>query len=128
MFMKSTSRIAKNSIKLGIVFMLMFTSTTSASTIISQLLRQEGYNNLGLYTVFVNSAFFMLGGFFAPYYSNKYNSKWCMFAGLSAYTFKLTTYVIIGYARKYEWFVYTLVIFGAAFSGFTACFLWASEG
>ena len=121
------STIMRNTIHLGIPFMLMFTSTTSASTIISQLLRQLGYNDLGLYTVFLNSFFFVLGGLVAPYVGNKYNSKWLMILSLSCYAFKLSTYVIINYVHT-KWFVYSLVLFGAALSGFCACFLWASQG
>ena len=119
--------ITKNTIHLAVGFMLMFTSTTSASTIISILLRQLGYKDLGLYTIFINSFFYVVGGLIAPYYGNKYNPKWLMILSLSCYAFKLTTYIVINFVH-FAWFVYPLVIFGASISGFFACFLWMAQG
>lgn len=121
------TKITNNTIHLAIGFMLMFTSTTSASTIISVLLRQLGYHNLGLYTIFINSFFFVIGGLIAPYCGNRYNSKWLMIVSLSCYAFKLSTYIIVNFVHV-AWFVYSLIILGASVSGFFACFLWMAQG
>lgn len=87
--------VLSNSIRLGIFFMLLFTSYTSFSTIISQLYKQQGYSNLGKYSIFTNYGFFMISNIFAPYIGTKINSKWLMLFAGCCYSFNYFTGFII---------------------------------
>ena len=119
--------ITRDIANLGIGFFLLYTSVNSAAYIIAVLFRQLGYNDLGLYVTLANSFFCILGGITAPYFSDKYNSKTLMLISLCCYATKLTTYIFICYFHS-VYFVYPLVLVAAAVSGFTACFLWMSQG
>lgn len=120
--------VLKNSIQLGIYFMLMFTSYTSFSTIISQLYKQQGYTNLGKYSIFTNYGCFMISNMFAPYIGARVNSKWLMMLAGCCYSFNYFTGFLITYVVEYEWAVYAIVVGGAAIGGLSASILWVSQG
>ena len=117
-----------NSVQLGIYFMLMFTSYTSFSTIIGQLYRQEGYFNLGKYSIFANYGSFMLFNMVAPSIGTRVNSKWLMLIAGCCYSFNYFTGFIITFFQDNITKVYSVVIFGAVLAGLSASILWVSQG
>lgn len=121
------STITRDIANLGIGFFLMFTAINSAAYIIAVLFKQIGYNDLGLYVIFVNAFFCMIGGVVAPYFGNKFSSKLLMTISMSCYAFKLSTYIVINFVHAF-WVVYPLVMAAGAVSGFTACFMWMAQG
>lgn len=119
--------ITKDVANLGIGFFLLFTAINSAAYIIAVLFKQLGYNDLGLYVTFTNGLFCMLGGIVAPSFRKRFSPKRLIIVSLSCYAIKLSTYILITFIHSF-WFVYPLVIGAGAVSGFTACFLWMSQG
>jgi hypothetical protein len=111
-------------LKLSILFFILFTATNSVLTIITYIYEQADLSIIGPTNIAVSYLTFIFSTIYAP--SCKWKIKRQMLIATVAYTLNFSTGLIIPFASLP--FKFVLTVGGSAVCGLSAGLLWVSQG
>jgi hypothetical protein len=111
-------------LKLSILFFILFTATNSVLTIITYIYEQADLSIIGPTNIAVSYLTFIFSTIYAP--SCKWKIKRQMLIATIAYTLNFSTGLIIPFASLP--FKFVLTVGGSAICGLSAGLLWVSQG
>jgi hypothetical protein len=111
-------------LKLSILFFILFTATNSVLTIITYIYEQADLAIIGPTNIAVSYLTFIFSTIYAP--SCKWKIKKQMLVATIAYTLNFSTGLFIPYASLP--FKFVLTVAGSAICGLSAGLLWVSQG
>ena len=79
---------------LSIGFMLLFLAFNSAENLAAKLIRDDGFNEYGLYSISALYLVFACGGFFSAALVNKLGIKTSLFLGALCYSFRIACFLL----------------------------------
>jgi len=114
----------KETIKLSILFFILFTATNSVVTIITYIYEQAELAVIGPANIATSYLAFIFSTIYAP--SCKWRIKRQMLIATIAYTINYSTGILIPHVSLP--FKFAISVFGAVLAGLTAGLLWVSQG
>lgn len=111
-------------LKLSILFFILFTATNSVLTIITYIYEQADLSVIGPTNIAVSYLTFIFSTIYAP--SCKWKIKKQMLIATIAYTLNFATGLVIPFASLP--FKFVLTVGGSAIAGLSAGLLWVSQG
>lgn len=114
----------RETIKLSILFFILFTATNSVTTIITYIYEQAELGVIGPANIATSYLAFIFSTTYAP--SCKWKIKTQMLIATIAYTLNFSTGLFIPLVTLP--FKFTISIIGAVLAGLTAGLLWVSQG
>lgn len=114
----------RETIKLSILFFILFTATNSVLTMITYIYEQAELAVIGPANIATSYLAFIFSTIYAP--SCKWRIKNQMLVATIAYTLNYSTGLLIPHVSLP--FKFTISITGAILSGLTAGLLWVSQG
>lgn len=131
--MEESSNSATPIYHCGIGFLFVFIGFGSAANLVTQALDEDGYANLGLYSLgalYLSFAFCSL--FLSTALVYKLGSKRSMVVGGLCYVLWMACSILpLAYKSQAQWyrlFVYGLFLITAVMNGFGASILWVGQG
>lgn len=112
-------------IKLGIFFLFLFTSFTSFMTILTHIYRQLNLDNFGPATLASNYTAFIISTFVAPLVTLPIKTQFLIAS--VCYTINFSSGIFVSMIDT-VWIKYFISCVGAGIAGFSAGFLWVSQG
>lgn len=125
---------------LSIAFMLLFTAFNSADNLAAKILREDGFEGLGFYSMAALYLVFAITGFFSKglvhkMSDNSETKRLPMFIGGLCYFLRIMFFLLPAYfkSESHSWLtspttITVLIIVTAMFNGFGAGILWVAQG
>ena len=114
-------------VRLGVFFMLLFTSYISYQNIITQLYEQLEQPILGKLSIFTIYAAFLAGGLVAPFLGKRINFKKLFVGSAICYTINFSSGIALHYLG-YGTLCIVVVEVVAVIGGASASLLWVAQG
>ncbi len=117
----------------AISFLLLFTAFNSADNLAAKILREDGYDALGFYSMACLYLVFAITGFFSKALVNSMKTKSLhyrlpLFLGGLCYFFRILCFLLPAtYGRSHHTLTSSLILVTAALNGFGAGILWVAQ-